>query len=246
MMASRSLIQLYRKVNPELLGKKDKGKPTEASKDLKVLEYGEKDTRTYIPGTEALKNTEDIDEEELEQEAWESCSEEEDNDYDGEWLDVHHSSDEEEVDDTLVPETSEVQEAKAKSVSTTRVLSQEEFRQLQQRQAARETEGMKTKTKGKGKKRKREKQEEEQERGGLLSLSMIENVHKKRAHDKESRLATVMAGREDRPKNTHGHKKMSAHASTTNKDKLRGKAYTMIKHKVMNRKKKRSFRDKQI
>jgi len=31
-------------------------------------------------------------------------------------------------------------------------------------------------------------------RGELLSLSMIENVHKKRAHDKESRLSTVMVG----------------------------------------------------
>lgn len=26
------------------------GKPTEASKDLKVLQYAEKDTKTYLPG----------------------------------------------------------------------------------------------------------------------------------------------------------------------------------------------------
>jgi len=54
------------------------------------------------------------------------------------------------------------------------------------------------------------------------------------------------AGREDRPKYTHGPRKMNAHASTSNKEKQRGKAYSMVKHKVMNRKKKRSFRDKQV
>lgn len=56
----------------------------------------------------------------------------------------------------------------------------------------------------------------------------------------------LQAGREDRPKYTHGPQKMNPHASTTNKEKARGKAYTMVKHKIMNRKKKRSFRDKQV
>ena len=34
MMASRSLIQLYRSVHPELLHKKDRGRPTEATSEL--------------------------------------------------------------------------------------------------------------------------------------------------------------------------------------------------------------------
>ena len=59
-------------------------------------------------------------------------------------------------------------------------------------------------------------------------------------------MFNFQAGREDRPKYTHGPKRMNPHASTTNRDKARGKNYTMIKHKVMNRKKKRSFRDKQV
>lgn len=59
-------------------------------------------------------------------------------------------------------------------------------------------------------------------------------------------LSCFQAGREDRPKYAHGPQKMNPHASTTNKEKARGKAYTMVKHKVMNRKKKRSFRDKQV
>ncbi|XP_052282348.1 protein SDA1 homolog isoform X6 [Dreissena polymorpha] len=246
MMAARSLIQLYRKTNPDLLRKKDKGKPTEAAKDLKVLQYGERDTHSYIPGAEVLKATEDIEEEEEEQEAWESCSEEEEGS-EGEWIDVHHSSDEEgnKVDDSQVPATREEQVLKAQQVSTSRILTQEEFRKVQQIQAVRQTEGMSAEGLN-NKKRKRELEEEEQDRGELLQLSMIENVHKKKAHDKDSRLATVMAGREDRPKYTHGPQKMNPHASTTNKDKARKKNYTMIKHKVMNKKNKRSFRDKQI
>ena len=34
MMASRSLIQLYRTIHPELLHKKDRGRPTEATAEL--------------------------------------------------------------------------------------------------------------------------------------------------------------------------------------------------------------------
>ena len=34
MMAARSLIQLYRSVHPELLHKKDRGRPTEATAEL--------------------------------------------------------------------------------------------------------------------------------------------------------------------------------------------------------------------
>ncbi|XP_060567917.1 protein SDA1 homolog [Ruditapes philippinarum] len=245
MMASRSLIQLYRKINPDILRRKDKGRPTEAIKDLKVLQYAEKDARTYLQGTEALQENEEDDdvdnEKKQEVDGWESCSDDDDDDSDGEWVDVHHSSDDE-VDNSAVPESKEEQVKKAKTISTSRILTQDDFKVLQRRQAAKETEGMKSG----GKKRKRDQEEEEEERGELLKLSMIENVHKKRVHDKESRLATVMAGREDRPKYTHGPQKMNPHASTTNKDKARGKNYTMIKHKVMNRKKKRSFRDKQI
>jgi len=67
------------------------------------------------------------------------------------------------VDDSLVPETAEEREAKAKSVSTTRVLTQDEFRVLQQRQAAQQTEGVKSAKAGK-RKRKRQTEEEAEER----------------------------------------------------------------------------------
>lgn len=245
MMAARSLIAFYRKVNPELLHRKDKGRPTAATADLKVLKYGERDAKSFLPGTEALEDTSTVEAQEAQQEDWESCSEEEEeDDSDGEWVDVHHSSDEE-VDESLAPTSMEDRLKKAQEVSTSRILSQEEFRKLQAVEAARQTES--AKKGGSSKKRKREDPENEStERGELLSLGMIENVYKRRAHDKESRLATVLAGREGREKFAHGHQKMNPHASTTNRDKQKKKAFVMVKHKVMNRKSKRSFRDKQI
>uniref|UniRef100_K1RH89 Protein SDA1 n=1 Tax=Magallana gigas TaxID=29159 RepID=K1RH89_MAGGI len=163
MMSARALLQLYRKLNPDLLNRKDKEDEPQISKE------------------ERLK--------------------------------------------------------KAQTVSSNRILTAEEFEQIQKRQALKEVEGRHGKRKREG--------GQEEEGGGLLTLSTIENVHKKRAHDKESRLSTVMAGREGREKFGKNHEKMNPHASSTNKDKRRNKAFMMIKHKVQRKKIKRSFRDKQ-
>ncbi|XP_055639043.1 protein SDA1 homolog [Toxorhynchites rutilus septentrionalis] len=57
MMAAKSLILLYREQIPTLLAKKDRGRPTEASVEIKPKKYGEVQALDYIPGTEALLNT---------------------------------------------------------------------------------------------------------------------------------------------------------------------------------------------
>ncbi|XP_058820240.1 protein SDA1 homolog [Topomyia yanbarensis] len=54
MMAAKSLILLYREQIPMLLAKKDRGRPTEASAEIKPKQYGEINTLDHIPGTEAL------------------------------------------------------------------------------------------------------------------------------------------------------------------------------------------------
>uniref|UniRef100_A0A182JX64 Protein SDA1 n=1 Tax=Anopheles christyi TaxID=43041 RepID=A0A182JX64_9DIPT len=54
MMASKALIMLYREQMPALLAKKDRGRPTEASVEIKPKRYGEIVAAEYIPGTEAL------------------------------------------------------------------------------------------------------------------------------------------------------------------------------------------------
>ena len=74
------------------------GKPTESTKELKVLKYGERDTKDFIEGTEALPDSKAEGVRRVDEEGWESCSEEEgEEDSEGEWVDVHHSSDEEQV-----------------------------------------------------------------------------------------------------------------------------------------------------
>ncbi len=91
MMAARSLIALYRASHPELLHRRDRGRPTEAAAEAgRTRAYGQMDAKDYVPGAEVVNMGEGNGKEEEEQE------EEEDDDGDGEWVDVIHSSDEEE------------------------------------------------------------------------------------------------------------------------------------------------------
>lgn len=59
MMAARSLIQLFRRVRPEILHKKDRGRPTEAAEELDSLDYGKVNAKDYVPGAEVLLEKED-------------------------------------------------------------------------------------------------------------------------------------------------------------------------------------------
>lgn len=87
MMASRSLIQLFRNVRPELLLKKDRGRPTEAQAELGVKSYGQVDAKEFVPGAEVLLK-EDHSDVEVNSESGSD---------DDEWIDLPHSSDEEAV-----------------------------------------------------------------------------------------------------------------------------------------------------
>lgn len=101
MMAAKSLIFLYREQVPTLLHKRDRGRPTEASVEIKPRQYGEVHAYDHIPGAEALLN-----------EATKKDIGSDSEDSDGGWVDVDHSdvpkipvdseneeSDDEEVDD---------------------------------------------------------------------------------------------------------------------------------------------------
>ena len=78
----------------------------------------------------------------------------------------------------------------------------------------------------------------------LVDLANIEMIHKKRKHDKEARLATVLEGRKDREKFGSRKSKMNEFASTTHKEKMKNKNFMMMKHKIKH-KSKRSFVEKQ-
>lgn len=250
MMAARSLIQLFRAVNPALLHKKDRGKPTEESKTFTVKQYGELKTTNFVPGTEVLdegNEDEDLDSKiEANNDEWES----DDDDDEGEWIDVYHSSEEEqEIEEGKSNDDNEEAEedlnAKAARISQTRFLTDEDFKKIRLREAVRQIDPKA------GKKRKRGAEHTEpSERGEFISLRDIENIHKKRRHDKESRLETVLAGRQDREKFSSKKatkKRLNEFASSTNKEKRRKKNFMMMRHnRDVRGKNKRSFRDKQM
>ena len=54
MMAARSLIGLFKNTMPEMLHKKDRGRPTEASMALEPLEFGKVIAKDFVPGAEVL------------------------------------------------------------------------------------------------------------------------------------------------------------------------------------------------
>ncbi|XP_072261611.1 protein SDA1 homolog [Pyxicephalus adspersus] len=246
-MSARALIQLFRALDPKMLQKKFRGKPTEASVEAKIHAYGELVAKDYIPGAEVLEVEKKPNEEEGEEDdGWESASLSDD-DEDGEWIDVHHSSDEEqkEVAEMLQAMPEDERKSKAAAVSASRLLTQEEFKKIRVAQLSKEIAA----APGKSEKRKHVEIDTDEEEGGgeLLSLRDIERLHKKPKSDKETRLATVMAGRTDRKEFVRKKTKMNPHASTTNKEKKKNKNFMMMRYSQNIRSKnKRSFRDKQI
>ncbi|KAH1170380.1 protein SDA1 homolog [Mauremys mutica] len=250
MMSARTLIHLFRSLNPQMLQKKFRGKPTEASSEARIHEYGELDAKDYIPGAEILEvENKEKGGGEHEEDGWQSASlseEDDDDDEDGEWIDVHHSSDEEqqEVAEKIKGMPVEEQKAKAAAVSTSRVLTQEDFQKIRLAQIAKELNS----APGKAAKRKNiEIDSDEERRGELLSLRDIEHLHKKPKSDKETRLATAMAGKTDRKEFVKRKTKMNPFASSTNKEKKKQKNFMMMRysHNVRT-KNKRSFREKQL
>uniref|UniRef100_A0A7N5KRH4 Protein SDA1 n=1 Tax=Ailuropoda melanoleuca TaxID=9646 RepID=A0A7N5KRH4_AILME len=245
MMSARTLIQLFRTLNPKMLQKKFRGKPTEASIEARMQEYGELDAKDYIPGAEVLE-VEKEEDAENDEEGWESTSLSEEADADGEWVDVHHSSDEEQQEITKKLNSMPVEERKAKAaaISTSRVLTQEDFQKIRMAQMRKELDA----APGKAQKRKYiEIDSDEESRGELLSLRDIERLHKKPKSDKETRLATAMAGKTDRKEFVRKKTKMNPFSSSTNKEKKKQKNFMMMRysHNVRS-KNKRSFREKQL
>ncbi|XP_057308548.1 protein SDA1 homolog isoform X1 [Hydractinia symbiolongicarpus] len=256
MMAARSLMQLYRNVDPTLLHKKDRGKPVESpstavSKNMKK-EFAAVDAPSFVPGADLLIDHVNVDDDEDIKEGsrdeWLTDEDDRDSDGSGEWIDVSHSEDDHDnVDDDKEDsekehDNIEGDKKKAEMVSLTRILTDEDFKKIQEKSITKQMDG---------KSRKRKSTtlgSQHRERDELVDLSNIENVHKKMRHDKESRLATVLAGREGREKfSKPKSKRQNENASTTNKEKLKHKPFMMISHSSKSRAKgKKSFREKQV
>lgn len=285
MMAARSLIQLYRQSMPNLLHKRDRGRPTEASIELQTKKYGEMEIKSYIPGSEVLLEKEKIkendkkkgkkakndsdsdswvdvassdseidiptdseDDEEIDDEGQESEEESENDDND-------EDNSENSKEDSKTPEPNKNtedrkilkakrkdkdldREAKintAREIAMETIFTDEDFKRIEAAQVKKHVSGVKRKS----------VVDDEDESGELVKLSDIENIHKKRKHDKNARLETVLKGREERDKFGHKDRRKNIHCSKTNREKRKTKSYQMVKHKVKG-KIKRSFKDKQI
>ncbi|CAG8462594.1 1649_t:CDS:10 [Ambispora gerdemannii] len=93
-MAARSLIGLYREVNPEMLKSKDRGKEVSMNiKEFKPLQYGEVRSIDRIAGIELLEEYKERTQQEGgvvqdEWAEWEIASSSENPSSDGEWIDV--------------------------------------------------------------------------------------------------------------------------------------------------------------
>ncbi len=254
MMAARSLIGFYRQIQPELLHKKDRGRPTEAVVEAGKLQYGNMDAKDFIPGAEAVVDVQegdgDVDggqQQSSSRKRKRSETDDEDEDSDG-WEDVVHSSDDEAEENEGGNNMTSLEErrAKASEVTVSRILTDADFKRIESAQLKKQVQGF---SKSKNKKRKLDEERAtpvkmSAGREELVDLANIEMVHKKRKHDKEARMASVLEGRKDREKFGSRKGKANEHASTTNKQKLKNKNFMMIKHNLK-RKAKQSFVDKQ-
>ncbi|XP_026752226.2 protein SDA1 homolog [Galleria mellonella] len=287
MMAARSLIQLYRQSMPNLLHKKDRGRPTEASLELKSKKYGEIEIKSHIPGSEILLEKSQLKDkkknikkqkkgDDSDSEDWidvaSSDSEIEiptDSEYsDNEGIEEEESDNEcgnnedENINESSINNEDTPQENESVNLKTRKILKakhnkthEKEEKTKQAREIAMETiftdddfkriEAAQVKKQIKGIKRKNVIEEETDSNGELVQLSAIENIHKKRKHDKNARLETVMKGREEREKYGYKDRRKSINCSKTNREKRKTKNFQMVRHKAKG-KIKRSFKDKQI
>lgn len=270
--AAKSLIALFREKNPNMLHKRMRGKPTEATfEELeKTKVYGDIDTKNFIPGAEIVAALEEEVADSENEEKWEECSDDdgtkesgkrnskkrkhsegEDDDSD-EWVDV---SDEEENEGEENPElaklTLEEKRQKAIEISSEKIFTQEDFKKIRQEQLRKKLSDknfVKNKDKGQLKNVEIDSDSDNEEtkaakRDNLITMSAITSINKKSKQDKEARLETIMKGREGRDK--FGARKKDSKLGKTNREKRTSKNFQMVKHK-MNKKFKRSFKDKQL
>ncbi|XP_039496275.1 protein SDA1 homolog [Drosophila santomea] len=269
MMAARSLITLYREQLPALLHKKDRGRQTEAQAERKVRAYGEREIHDTVLGAEALlKDSKTID---IESEddtdsndgewvnvahsdgegggADDDDEEDDDDNEDDDDEDEQNSDDEEDEEGDNSDEGVESGEESAKvkkekkdmkilnqkeaaqELALTRIFTDEDFKRINAANLK------KTVTSAR-------KRPLEQDRAEFVKLNSIEMIYKKRKHDKESRLETVQAGRQDRERFGWKDGRVNEHCSKTNREKRKTKNFGMLRHKARSKVKK-SFKDKQ-
>ncbi|KAK5985049.1 Rab43 protein [Trichostrongylus colubriformis] len=231
----------------------------------RVFESGSNDAEDDDEGE--TDNNDDIDDEENDSD--DGGDDEERSDCEDE-LDNEESSDEEETDcskeeDKMshqgVQSTSHLSEGdevdpkkKAEVISSNRILTQEEFKQIRIYQLKKKLIGEKRLKKQLGNARKNddvklieelgERMERRGDGDGLPRLKDIEQFHKKRKQTKEERLADIKEGHDENQKFGRP-KKTGPHVGRTNRELAKKKVFSMVKAKVRGKNRQRSFRDQQ-
>ncbi|ALC40540.1 Mys45A [Drosophila busckii] len=268
MMAARSLITLYREQLPALLHKKDRGRQTEAQAERKVRAYGERDVHDTVMGAEALlKDSKTIDlgsdddDTDSNDGEWVNVTHSDDDGAgaaesgDEEDSEDEDDDDEEEDGDEDAASVSEAEEAEDDEKANEKKKEKADLKMLNQKEAAQELALTRIFTDADFKRinaanlkktvTSARKRPLEQERSEFVKLNSIEMIYKKRKHDKESRLETVQAGRQDRERFGWKDGRVNENCSKTNREKSKTKNFGMMRHKARSKVKK-SFRDKQL
>jgi protein SDA1 len=255
-MAAKGLLSLYREVGAEMLRRRDRGKNASiglTTGEVRQRKFGEEEVGE-IEGLELLEKwkeeqkalklerkgangeKEGEDEDEFDSEDWEVASI--DSDDSGGWIDVEHSSDEDEPapkkrktqgangEDGEVKEGPKETEYKALSkLATTTVLTPADLLKLEE--LRRET---KIEREMSGPKTKRQKEREARHMDEGLTAEQIEAPAKLRKTTKEERVAMAREGKPGREehKSTKAIRRSQKDAegkSTTNKEKAKKKNF---------------------
>lgn len=120
----------------------------------------------------------------------------------------------------------------AQTLAATRIFTDEDFKRI-------DAENIRKFTKN------ARKRPLEADKSEYIKLNDIEMIFKKRRTDKDSRLESVMRGREDREKFGYRDKRRNIHCSKTNNEKTKKKNFHMMRHKARSKVKK-SFKEKQL
>lgn len=272
MMASKSLIVLFRNSIPELLHKRDRGRPTEATIELRNKAYGEVDVKNYIPGSEVLLQASgkpaapapvenNSDDDSSDSGSWVDVDSDAGSD-----IDITTDSDSEEEEEEKTPtkpvkgkgkqkktaDERKILKAKrtipkevedgpskiegAQQMALERIFTDEDFKRIDKENIKKQVRAAKS--------LKRKFAELDAPKTELVQLGDIENIFKKKKHDKKARMESIKAGRKDRDKFGYKDGRQNANCSKTNREKKKTKNYQMIIHKAKG-KVKRSFKDKQ-
>lgn len=219
-MAARSLIQLFRILNPSLLHKRDRGRPKKKSTN----DDDDGDANSDGENQDDQEEWQDIDDSDEEGES-ESEGGEEEEELDSEEEDEEEVEDEEEEEEQLEGEDDEdEEEGDEGEIEIDKDFSIGKINDAKSKRKNSDDES-------------EEEEEDEFERPEIVSLKRIEKLYKKSKADKASRLQTVEKGRE-------GREKVNPFAEKRSKERRRNKLFNMVKFKAR-AKNKRSFQEKQ-